>query len=77
MAYTHTLRGSAETAASPQASVLAGYLRVFREWRKRKAAIAELHGMDDRQLRDIGIGRSEIESVVYWAGRDPSRSRRD
>jgi len=36
---------------------------VKEELRKRRA-IAELAGMDDRTLRDIGIGRSEIESAV-------------
>jgi uncharacterized protein YjiS (DUF1127 family) len=29
-----------------------------------KRAIAELHGLDDHMLRDIGITRSEIESRI-------------
>jgi uncharacterized protein YjiS (DUF1127 family) len=33
------------------------------EWQARRAA-AELATMDDRMLRDIGIGRTDIEIVV-------------
>ena len=37
---------------------LAGYLG-------RRTAIACLHDLDDRALRDIGIGRFQIEAAVY------------
>ena len=37
--------------------------------RIRIAAIRELHALDDRMLRDIGVSRSEIEWVVV-RGRD-------
>ena len=37
--------------------------------RQRWAAICELHALDDRMLRDIGLGRSEIESAIH----DPER----
>jgi uncharacterized protein YjiS (DUF1127 family) len=33
-------------------------------WQRRKATIAQLQGMDDHMLRDIGIHRSAIEFVV-------------
>ena len=33
--------------------------------RAQRATVAMLRSLDDRSLNDIGISRSEIESVVY------------
>ncbi len=33
-------------------------------WRQRRAAVAELSGLSDRELADIGVSRQEIPQVV-------------
>lgn len=34
-------------------------------WQSRRATVAILQALDDRTLRDIGISRTEITSLVY------------
>jgi uncharacterized protein YjiS (DUF1127 family) len=48
----------------PWQAVLA-VVRAYARWRERRAAVRELHSLDDRSLRDIGVSRSEIEWVVW------------
>jgi uncharacterized protein YjiS (DUF1127 family) len=38
----------------------------FRRMRQMRRAIAELEVLDDRMLKDIGICRCEIESIVRY-----------
>ncbi len=77
MAQTHTFdRSLTRPVAAPEIGLVERYAAKFRKWRSRRAAIAQLHAMEDRHLQDIGISRSEIESVVYLAGKDPTRLRR-
>jgi|SRR5215471_7155620 len=47
----------------PERALVAGW-RAVALWRKRRRAVQELRALDDRSLRDIGLGRSEIESAV-------------
>ena len=43
------------------AATLKSWWLAYIIWRIERAAIAHLHAMTDRELRDIGISRSEIE----------------
>jgi uncharacterized protein YjiS (DUF1127 family) len=52
------------------ADAASGWWRAYALRRQRWAAICELHALDDRMLRDIGLGRSEIESAIH----DPERA---
>ena len=46
----------------------------YRAWRRRRIAAAELHALDDRELKDAGLRRCEIESVLHFGqGGDPTR----
>jgi uncharacterized protein YjiS (DUF1127 family) len=55
-------------------AVLAAHAAV-RRWLKLRRTRRALAELDDRQLRDIGITRSEAmcESSRWWPGRDKSR----
>ena len=44
-------------------ALVCAFRHVTEEWIVRRA-IAELQGLDDHMLRDIGLTRSEIESCV-------------
>jgi uncharacterized protein YjiS (DUF1127 family) len=41
--------------------------RSFKNWRKYRQTVTELGRMSDRELSDLGIGRSEITSVARKA----------
>jgi uncharacterized protein YjiS (DUF1127 family) len=42
---------------------------------ERRAAIKALSEMDDRQLRDIGLARSQIELAVFGGTANPDMGR--
>ena len=44
----------------------------YMEWRLQRLAASELHHMSDRQLRDLGLTRPQIEFAVRGkSGPDP------
>src|ERR1044071_1574655 len=59
-AYLHTFGriGHAIGAAT------SGLIHALSEWRTRRRALAELLSMDDRGLRDLGLGRSSVYFAV-------------
>jgi uncharacterized protein YjiS (DUF1127 family) len=57
------MRALGSAVLHPWQAVLAA-VRAYARWRERREAVRELHALDDRSLRDIGVSRSEIEWVV-------------
>ena len=49
----------------------AGWWRAYAEERRRRQAMAELHGFSDRELKDLGVRRSEIYWVVHHGRVEP------
>jgi uncharacterized protein YjiS (DUF1127 family) len=41
------------------------FVRYVVDWRRTRAVIRELNTLTDRQLRDIGLDRSDIEHLIY------------
>ncbi|QPF93751.1 DUF1127 domain-containing protein [Bradyrhizobium commune] len=47
------------------------YLRAFQDWRERDQLRADLSGLNDRDLQDLGITRGEIDYVASHRSIDP------
>ncbi len=64
--FSHPL--SPEAAGSPcgvrLTSPLARMLRAFADWRRRRADMATLGKMTDRDLRDIGLSRIDVAAIA-------------
>ncbi len=64
--------GQHDAAASPISSIgaaLKGLWFAYLERRLHRQASAQLHAMSDRELKDIGLVRSEIDAALK--GPDP------
>jgi len=59
------------TLARAVAATAGNWRRAYALRRERNAAVRELHALDDRTLKDIGVNRCEIEWVVD--GHDDTR----
>jgi len=59
------------TAKRQVYSPLETYWNAFQQWRKRDRLRTELHGLNDRELMDIGITRGEIDYFASNRGIDP------
>jgi uncharacterized protein YjiS (DUF1127 family) len=46
----------------------------YAEYRRKRRALAQLRSVDPRMLKDLGIDRSELESIVFNNTRDRRRS---
>jgi len=41
------------------------WLRYVRTWREHRRIIKELNALDDKTLRDIGINRCDIDTLIW------------
>ncbi len=70
---TFNTTGLARTTGSTRRdfSLFRRYWGAFQEWRKRERLRADLCGLDDRELQDIGITRGEVDYVASNRSIDP------
>ena len=41
------------------------YFNYLKTWRQHRKIIKELNSLDDKTLRDIGINRRDIDSLIW------------
>ena len=63
----HTI---AQATGPRLAHFVKGLWRAYWAGRARRASVFYLSSLDERTLQDIGLHRSEIESVVYAKSKD-------
>jgi len=56
---------SARSASQGPGSLLKSWWDAYWRQRAKRTAVLMLHSLDDHCLQDIGVDRSEIESVIY------------
>jgi uncharacterized protein YjiS (DUF1127 family) len=63
---THALSGSASAShGNAGAGLLSRVWAAYQTRRSKRATLRILRELDDATLRDIGLSRSEVESLVY------------
>ena len=76
MTMTSTLgAGSAPSSLSRFRAVVRSRRRAYRAWQAKRANLRALRALSDHTLKDIGLHRSQLASVVVFDGAD--RTRRD
>ena len=73
-----TIRRASEYGLSDQdvparvGSSLSRLSKLLSAWRQRRRQSAELHALSDAALKDFGVSRWEIDSIVNSPNRDTS-----
>ena len=73
MSTNYVVTGLGKTAVSTHhlSSFIKRHWDAFQERRKRERVRADLYGLKDWELKDIGIARGEIDYVASNSGIDP------
>jgi uncharacterized protein YjiS (DUF1127 family) len=50
-------------------SIFAAAMQHIAQWRRNRADMALLHGMTDRDLRDIGLSRTDVHAIAQGVHR--------
>jgi len=53
-----------EQIALTMGATLKGWWIAYMNWRMERLAISRLHSMSDRELKDMGVSRAQIEFAV-------------
>jgi uncharacterized protein YjiS (DUF1127 family) len=57
-------RASLRNTGNAGISMFAAAMRRIAQWRRERADMALLHGMTDRDLRDIGLNRTDVQAIA-------------
>ena len=52
------------------------FIRYVLDWRRTRAVIRELNMLTDKQLKDIGLNRGEIDHLVYTLEQEENKGGR-